>query len=116
MKTILAAFICTAAIIGQIGTASAQYYYYGSPAGIFLSAFCSAAAIPRLELLPMGHPPASAVRLSRSRSKLPVGLTIRSPNPWAMTNLIEPTGLANGRLVCAHRNYRPIDGLCQRAW
>ena len=34
MKLILAIALCTAAIIGQISTASAQYYY-GSPAGIY---------------------------------------------------------------------------------
>jgi hypothetical protein len=41
MKLIVAAVLCTAAVIGQISTASAQYYgppggyyYYGSPAGI----------------------------------------------------------------------------------
>ena len=34
MKLIFAAVLCTTAIIGQISTASAQYYY-GSPAGIY---------------------------------------------------------------------------------
>ena len=34
MKLIVAAVLCTAAIIGQISIASAQYYY-GSPAGIY---------------------------------------------------------------------------------
>ena len=34
MKPIVAAVLCTAAIIGQISTASARYYY-GSPAGIY---------------------------------------------------------------------------------
>jgi hypothetical protein len=34
MKLILATALCMAAIIGQISTASAQYYY-GSPAGIY---------------------------------------------------------------------------------
>jgi len=34
MKLIVGAVLCSAAIIGQIGTASAQYYY-GSPAGIY---------------------------------------------------------------------------------
>jgi len=34
MKLILATALCTAAIIGQISTASAQYYY-GSPAAIY---------------------------------------------------------------------------------
>jgi hypothetical protein len=42
MKLIVAAFLCTAVVIGLISTASAQYYgppggyyyYYGSPAGI----------------------------------------------------------------------------------
>ena len=35
MRFILAAALCTAAIIGQISAASAQSYYYGSPAGIY---------------------------------------------------------------------------------
>ena len=35
MKLILAAALCTTAIFGEISTASAQYYYYGSPAGIY---------------------------------------------------------------------------------
>ena len=35
MKFMLTAALCAAAIIGQISTASAQYYYYGSPAGIY---------------------------------------------------------------------------------
>jgi hypothetical protein len=42
MKLVVGAILCTAAVIGQISTASAQhygqpggYYYYGSPAGIY---------------------------------------------------------------------------------
>jgi hypothetical protein len=94
MKLIVAAVLCTAAVISQISTASAQYYgppggyyYYGSPAGI-----CCA--------------------------QLPIDLG------WAYTRN-QPVGdgepyparrMADGTLACAHSNYRPIHGRCQRIW
>ena len=97
MKLIVAAVLCTAALIGQIGTASAQsapyygplggYYYYGSPA-----AWCCA-----LE----------PVDLSWAYTRIqPVGY--RGPYPAAR--------MADGTLACEYSNYRPIRGRCRRIW
>jgi len=94
MNTILPAVLCTAAIIGQISTASAQYYgppggyyYYGSPAGI-----CCA-----LQPLDLG---CAYTRIQ------PVGYG--GPFPAAR--------LPDGTLGCEHSNYRPIRGRCWRIW
>jgi hypothetical protein len=87
MKAILAAVLCSAAIIGQVSTASA-YYYYGSPAGIY----CPVCAQPPEE--------------GAGWDNQPIG----QGKPYRASYL------ANGRPVCAHRNYRPTHGWCQRVW
>ena len=101
MKLIVAAVLCTAAVIGQISTASAQYYrpftsyqyfrpltyYYGSPAGS-----CCA-------LTPLNQ----GWIYTRDQ---PVG----DGQPYAAVPM------ADGSLACSHSNYRPIRGLCQRIW
>ncbi|HJY93168.1 MAG TPA: hypothetical protein VJ255_22980 [Candidatus Acidoferrum sp.] len=94
MKLIVAAVLCTAAVIGQINTASAQYYgplggyyYYGSPA-----AFCCA-----LEPVDLGW---AYTRIQ------PVGYG--GPYPAAR--------MADGTLACEYSNYRPIRGRCRRIW
>jgi hypothetical protein len=94
MKLIVAAVFCTAAVIGQISTASAQYYgppggyyYYGSPAG-------SCCALTPIDL-----------GWAYTRNQ-PVGYG--EPYP-AMR-------MADGTLACPHSNYRPIHGWCQRIW
>ena len=87
MKAIFAASFCTAAIIGQISTASAQFYppggYY-SPAGVYL-------------------PQDLGWVYTRNQ---PVGYS--EPYP-AMR-------MPDGTLACEHSNYRPIRGWCQRIW
>jgi len=94
VKYILAAILCCAAIIGQISTASAQYYgplggyyYYGSPA-----AFCCA-----LEPVDLGW---AYTRIQ------PVGYG--GPYPAAR--------MVDGTLACEYSNYRPIRGRCRRIW
>ena len=102
MKIIFAAALFTGAIIGQISTASAQYYppggyyyyyppggyyYYGSPAGIY-----------------NGQPPQD-LGWNYTRNQ-PVGYG--EPYPAAR--------LPDGTLGCEHSNYRPIRGWCQRIW
>jgi hypothetical protein len=94
MKLVVAAVLCTAAVIGQISTASAQYYgplggyyYYGSPAGI-----CCA-----LTPLDLGW--------AYTRNQ-PAGDVERYP----------AARLPDGSLACEHSNYRPIRGWCQRIW
>jgi hypothetical protein len=84
MKMILAAVLCTAASIGQVSTASAQYYGphdygYGPGHGHY------AQFDPRNQPMGWGEP-------------------------------YPATPLPDGRLGCAHRNYRPVNGWCQRAW
>jgi hypothetical protein len=94
MKLVVSAVLCTAAIVGQISTASAQYYgppggyyYYGSPAGI-----CCA-----LEPLDLGW------LYTRSQ---PVGYG----RPYSAVRM------PDGTLACEYYNYRPIRGRCQRIW
>jgi hypothetical protein len=100
MKVIFAAALCIAAIIGQIGTASAQYdphsghyyyyppggyYYYGSPAGIY------------------SGQPLQDLGWNFTRNQ-PVG----DVEPYPATQM------PDGALACEHSNYRPIRGLCRR--
>jgi hypothetical protein len=92
MKLIVAAVLCTAAVIGQISTASAQYYgpgyyNYGSPEGFY----------NRLLPLDLGW--------AYTRNQ-PVGYG--EPYPAAR--------MPDGTLACEHSNYRPIRGWCQRIW
>ena len=95
MKVIFAAVLCTAATIGQISTASAQYYppggyyYYGSPAGIYY-------AQPQIE---------QDLGWNYTRNQ-PVGYG--GPYPAAR--------MPDGTLACEYSNYRPIHGRCQRIW
>ena len=98
MKVILAAALCTAAIISSISTASAQYstssgsyyyppdnyYYYGSPAGIF--------NVPAPESLGWNY----------TRNQ-PVGYGESYP----------ALRMPDGTLACEHGNYRPIRGWCK---
>ena len=94
MRPIVAAVICTAVIVGQIGTASAQYYgppggyyYYGSPAGI-----CCAL------------------------SPLDLGWAYTRNQPVGYGEPYPATRMADGTLACEHSNYRPIRGWCRRIW
>ena len=104
MKAIFAAALCTAAVLGQISTASAQsygtpggyyyeppggYYYYGSPAGIYY-------AQPQIE---------QDLGWNYTRNQ-PVG--DGGPYPAAR--------MPDGTLACEYSNYRPIRGRCQRIW
>ena len=105
MKLVVGAVLCTAAVIGQISTASAQhygqpgghyyyeppggYYYYGSPAGIYY-------AQPQIEQdLGWNYTP-----------NQPVGYG----GPYPAARMPDDT------LACEHSNYRPIHGRCQRIW
>jgi hypothetical protein len=100
MKVIFAAALCIAAIIGQIGTASAQYdphsgpyyyyppggyYYYGSPAGIY------------------SGQPLQDLGWNYTRNQ-PVG----DVEPYPAVQM------PDGALACEHSNYRPIRGWCRR--
>jgi hypothetical protein len=91
MKLIVAAVLCTAAVIGQVSTASAQYYplggyyEYGSPEGFY----------NRLRPQDLGW--------NYTRNQ-PVGDV--KPYPAAR--------MPDGTLACDHSNYRPIRGWCQR--
>jgi len=99
MKLIVAAVLCTAAIIGQISTACAQYpshgyyyyyppgsyYYWGSPSGLY--------NVPTPQDLGWNY----------TRNQ-PVGYS--KPYPALR--------MPDGTLACAHSNYRPIRGWCQR--
>ena len=94
MKAIFAAVLCTAAAIGQIRTASAQYYgppggyyYYGSPAGI-----CCAL------------------------SPLDLGWAYTRNQPVGYGRHYPATRMADGTFACKQSNYRPIRGWCQRIW
>jgi hypothetical protein len=94
MKLIVAAVLCTAALNGQVSTASAQYYgplggyyYYGSPAGM-----CCALA-----------PPDLGWAYTRNQ---PVG----NVEPYPAVRM------ADGTLACENTNYRPMRGWCQRVW
>jgi hypothetical protein len=95
MKLIVAAVLCTAATIGQISPASAQYYYgppgnyhyYGSPAAI-----CCV-----LQPVDLGW--------AYTRAQ-PAGYG--GPYPAAR--------VPDGTLACQYSNYRPIRGRCQRIW
>jgi hypothetical protein len=94
MKAIFAAVLCTAAAIGQIRTASAQYYgppggyyYYGSPAGI-----CCAL------------------------SPLDLGWAYTRNQPVGYGRPYPATRMADGTFACEQSNYRPIRGWCQRIW
>ena len=93
MKFIVAAVVCTA-VIGQINTASAQYYrplggyyYYGSPAAV-----CCA-----LEPVDLGW---AYTRIQ------PAGYG--GPYPAIR--------MADGTLACEYSNYRPIRGRCRPIW
>ena len=94
MKAIFSAVLCSAVVIGQTSTASAQYYgppggyyYYGSPAGV-----CCAL---------------SPVDLGWAYTRYqPVGYG--GPYPAAQ--------MPDGTLACEYSNYRPIHGRCQRIW
>ena len=95
MKLIVAAVLCTAAVIGQIGTASAQYYgppggyyYWGSPAGN-----CCALTPPDL------------------------GWAYTRNQPAGYGGSYPAVRMADGTLACEHSNYRPFrGGWCRRIW
>jgi len=102
MKLVVAAVLCTAAVIGQISTASAQYYprtgyyyynppggyyYWGSPAGFY------------------SGQPLQNLGWNYTRNQ-PVGEG--KPYPAAR--------MPDGTLACENANYRPIRGWCQRIW
>ena len=105
MKAMFAAILCTAAVVGSIGTASAQhygapgsyyyyeppggYYYYGSPAGIYY-------AQPQID---------QDLGWNYTRNQ-PAG--DGGPYPAA--------AMPDGTLACQFSNYRPIRGRCQRIW
>jgi hypothetical protein len=92
--TIFAAVFCTA-VIGQINTASAQYYgpaslyyHYGSPAG----ACCA--------LVPMD-----------------LGWAFTRNQPAGHAAPYPALQMADGTLGCEHANYRPArSGWCRRIW
>jgi hypothetical protein len=98
--TIFAAVLCTAAI-GQVNTASAQYYgsasYYG-PASLYYNYGSPAGGCCALVTMDLG---------------------------WAFTRS-QPAGdvapypalrMADGTLGCEHSNYRPFrGGWCRRIW
>jgi hypothetical protein len=92
MKLIVSAVLCTAAVNGQISTASAQYYgppggyhYYGSPAGS-----CCA-------LVPTDF-----------------GWLYTRDQPVDYGEPYPALRMADGTLACSNRNYRPIHGWCMR--
>ena len=87
MKMIFAAALCIAAIIGQISTASAQYYW---PRGYG----------------PGGWSPPEPYYDQLNPRNQPMGWS--EPYP--------ATKLRDGRLSCTHPNYRAINGRCQRVW
>ena len=103
MKPVVGAVLCTAAVVGQISTALAQYYgqpggyyyyeppggyyYYGSPAGV-----CCAL------------------------SPLDLGWAYTRNQPVGYGEPYRATPMADGTLACEHSNYRPIRGWCQRIW
>ena len=95
MKLIVAAVLCTAAVIGQIGTASAQYYgppggyyYWGSPAGN-----CCALTPPDL------------------------GWAYTRNQPAGYGESYPAMQMPDGTLACEHSNYRPFRGVwCRRIW
>jgi hypothetical protein len=115
MKTILATFVCTAAIIGQISTTSAQYYYYGSPAGIYRPPPAQPQQVPGWDYY-YGSPAGICCPPLAQPQQAPGWAYNPRNQPMGYGEPYPPTYLANGRPVCAHRNYRPINGLCQRVW
>jgi hypothetical protein len=92
MKLILTIALCSAALIGDISTASAQYYGRGYGRGYYEG------------------PPATAPTAP------PEYYANRDYQPMGYGEAYAPIYLPNGRPSCAHRNYRPIRGWCQRAW
>jgi hypothetical protein len=102
MKLIVAAVLCTAAVIGQIGTATAQsyppgtYYYYNPPGGYYYWGSLSG-------LYNVLTPQDLGWNYTRNQ---PVG----NGRPYPALRM------ADGTLACEHSNYRPIRGWCQRVW
>jgi len=100
MKLIVAAVLCTAAVFGQIGAASAQshptgsYYYYNPPGGYYYWGSPSG-------LYNVLTPQSLGWNYTRNQ---PVGYS--KPYPALR--------MPDGTLACEHRNYRPIRGWCQR--
>jgi len=105
MKLVVGAVLCTAAVVGQISTASAQYYgqpggyyyyeppggyyYYGSPAGIYH-------AQPQIEQ--------------------DLGWNYIRNQPVGYGGPYRAARMPDGTLACEYSNYRPIHGRCQRIW
>ena len=104
MKLVVGAVLCTAAVIGQISTASAQYYgqpggyyyeppggyyYYGSPAGIY-------------------H--------AQLQIEQDLGWNYTRNQPVGYGGPYPATRMPDGTLACEYSNYRPIHGRCQRIW
>jgi hypothetical protein len=98
MRHILAGIFCATALLGQIGTASAQsaapyygpiggYYYWGSLAGI-----CCAL-----------HP-------------VDLGWAYTRNQPVSDSASYPAVLMPDGTLGCEHSNYRPIRGWCRRIW
>ena len=107
MKAIFAAFLCTAAISGQISTASAQYdprsgYYYSEPGGYYYYGSPAPGIFSRTQPQPQIE---QDMGWNYTRNQ-PVG--IGGPYPAVR--------MYDGTLACEYSNYRPIHGRCQRIW
>ena len=100
IKLIVATVLCTAAIISQISTASAQYYppggyyYYGSPAGIYY-----------------GPPDYIYYYVPQD-----LGWVYTRHQPVGYSEPYPAARMPDGTLGCEYSNYRPIRGRCQRIW
>jgi hypothetical protein len=101
MKVIVAAVLCTAAVIGQVSTASAQYYlssgYYYYPLGGYYE---------------YGSPEGFYNRL-RPQS---LGWNYTRNQPAGYGKPYPAARMPDGTLACEHSNYRPIHSWCQRIW
>ena len=96
MKLIVAAALCTAAVIGQISGASAQYdphsgYYYYSGDHYYYGSFACCAPTPQ-----------------------DLGWNYTRNQPVGNVEPYPAMRMPDGTLACEHSNYRPIRGWCQR--
>ena len=101
MKPIIAAVLCTAAAIGQIGAASAQYcspggyYYYPNPPGGYY----------------YWGSPSGLYNVLAPQS---LGWNYTRNQPLGYGRPYPALQMPDGTLACQHANFRPIRGWCRR--